>query len=57
VTLALELAAGWILVSALAFGVGVCVVRLLGMDGPGGPGASQTASGHLANQPQAPGTR
>jgi hypothetical protein len=48
----LELAAGWVLVSALAFVVGVCVVRWLGLEGAG-----QTPSGTLANQPKAPGTR
>ena len=29
----LELAAGWILISGLAFVVGLCVVRLMGVEG------------------------
>jgi hypothetical protein len=49
----LELAAGWILISALAFVVGFCVVRLLGIKG----GEAAPARQQMAGQPQPPGSR
>ena len=52
VKLVLELAAGWILVSALAFVVGFCVVRLMGIKG-----GEASAPPQVAGHPKAPGTR